>query len=192
MNKAIPNSNDAYLPSKALKAGCEAIYIPDEDDNSPGQWTFHQNYNQGIRTLILCWYPGIIWERLSLPWLVVRSDIHHSNAPMKPFSRQVTNAETYLRDFHPGAQIPRNLLKEHLRASIKESDRNSNPYQGELLGLGITRITRDAAAGRKQTRRRHEFFVAFPSGKMRSYISITQSWAPVNIRCSANTVEDEG
>jgi hypothetical protein len=53
MRKSLLNSGDGYLPAKAKKVGCEAIYIPGEDDTSPGEWTFHQNYNQGKYTRVL-------------------------------------------------------------------------------------------------------------------------------------------
>ena len=97
-----------------------------------------------------------------------------NNTPVKAFSKQLKKAEAYLRDTCPGAQIPQNLLKEHLFDSIKElDDRRFNSAQGELLGLGITKITWNLETGRKRRDgRRHEFFVAFPSGEMRSHISI--------------------
>jgi hypothetical protein len=115
--------------------------------------------------------PGIIWKRLALPWTALEPEEKEADAPVKAVNKQLKKAEAYLRDAYPDAQIPQDLLKEHLSESIKDLDERAvNLTQGELLGLGITRITR-YATGRKHPGRWHEFFVAFPTGKMKSHIS---------------------
>jgi hypothetical protein len=122
----------------------------------------------------------------------MHSDLPKLHTPIRIFSRQVKTAEAYLRDVHPCAQIPHNILEEHLRDSLKQTYRTINPYQGELLALGVTRSTWDAAAGRKHHSHTQKYFVVFPSGKMRSTISTFPSEALINFRCCVNTMEDQG
>ena len=127
-----------------------------------------------------------------MPWLVAHSNIYDSHSPIRSFIKRVKNAEVYLRDVHPGVQIPQDLLTEHLRDSVKQTDRSFDPYQAELLGLGVTRFFPDGATRQKLPSRWNEYFVAFPSGTMRSNISIPRSEAVGNFRCGINTVEDQG
>lgn len=149
---------------------------------SPAKTIPLQGNGPSIKTMIKVHSPsptpylnqGVVWKRLVLPWIALPSDQKGNDTPIKAFSKQLKTAEAYLRDAFPGAQIPQNLLKEHLFDSVKELDgRNSNQNQGELLGLGITRRTWNLKTGRKRKDNRwHELFVAFPSGEMRSHISI--------------------
>jgi hypothetical protein len=47
MNDASTDTNNEDLASKAKEAGCEAVYLPDKDGNSSGQWYFRQKYDEG-------------------------------------------------------------------------------------------------------------------------------------------------
>jgi hypothetical protein len=52
MNDTLNDSQNEVSASKAIEAGLEAIYFPNENTETPGTWHFTQQYNEG-RTISL-------------------------------------------------------------------------------------------------------------------------------------------
>jgi hypothetical protein len=110
------------------------------------------------------------------PWLLLEAEEDREVRADKNFSRKFKSAETYLREQFPEAQIPSSLLKAALRDSHDPSQTSIDTYQGELLAAGITKYHRERGKGR--------LFFAFPSGEMRTQISMSKSALADNSCCN--------
>jgi hypothetical protein len=77
-----------------------------------------------------------------------------------------------LRNNYPDAQIPQDLLKQNLDESLRESQETFDLAQGELLGLGVTRYARMGGSGGRAGGQFKGLCMVFPSGKLRTNISM--------------------
>ena len=181
MNGSYTEPPDEYIASEAREAGCEAIYIPDEEEADAGRWHFTQKYDEGKNFVIHVADPkGIIWKRLRWPWIALRTAAVRSDVTKKNLSRNVRSAESYLKDLHPEALIPQSLLHDSLRESHIDTSDDFNPTQGELLGLGTMRYARVGGTGRQVSGQWKRFCLTFPSGELRNHISNSSQKKQVN------------
>lgn len=82
---------------------------------------------------------------------------------------------------YPVAQIPQDLLREKIREVSRGSQATFDLVQGELLGLGITRYARMGGNGRQVSGQFKRLCLAFPSGDLRTNISISKSTVYVQV-----------
>ena len=105
------------------------------------------------------------------PWIALRNTPAKSDVNSKNLSKQIRNAESYLKGQYPEALVPQTLLTENLRESKGVIDNAFNQAQGELLALGITRYARAGGTGRLVSGQWKRLCIAFPSGELRTCIS---------------------
>jgi hypothetical protein len=118
-------------------------------------------------------FKGIIWKRLRWPWIALRGTPSKSDINTINHSKRLRNAESYLKDLFPEALVARSILQENLRESNANVDDTFNLAQGELLGLGITRYARVGGNGRYVGGLWKRICIAFPSGELRTNISMS-------------------
>jgi hypothetical protein len=113
-----------------------------------------------------------MWKRLTWPWTALRPVLTKPTLQIGNLSRQLPEAEWYLKGQFPDALIPNSLLNGNLRDSHVYLGETFSHAQGELLGLGITRYARVEGNGPKIGGQWKRLCIAFPSGELRTHISM--------------------
>ena len=121
----------------------------------------------GIEEISKLISAGIRWKRWKWPWVALRSSSTRETWNKKNFSETVASAEVFLKSSHPEALIPLSILKENLLESTRLAETDeSNPSQGDLLALGITKSSRVRGVGKQIGRGWKNLCLVFASGTL--------------------------
>jgi len=105
--------------------------------------------------------------------VALRASAKRETWKKKNFSKTVARAEAFLQSSHPEALIPLSIIKENLLESMRlgETD-ESNASQGDLLALGITKITRVRSVGNQIGGQWKKLCLVFATGPQRTNVGM--------------------